>query len=93
MKLKLNRARCFYNPKNKIISIFYLEPSKQIRYIDDSLNCELECIDNKVYCINVKNINVDEFIDYVFNFEHQSEFKSFISYLFNKYDFKISLVD
>lgn len=93
MKLKLNRARCFYNPRAKVITIFYLETSKQIGYIDTPLNCELEPVDNKLYRINVKHINVDEFIDYVFGFEHQNEFKSFISYLFNKYDFKISLVD
>lgn len=93
MKLKLNNVRCFYNPRTKTIKIFYLTNSKEIDYTDIPLNCELEPVDNKLYRINVKNINRDEFINYVFGFEHQNEFKSFISYLFNKYDFKISLVD
>lgn len=93
MKLKLDRARCFYNPIAKVVSIFYLTASKQMRCIDIPLNCELEPISNKVYCISIKDINVDEFINYVSGFESQNKFKSFISYLFNKYHIKISLVN
>lgn len=91
--MKLNNVRCFYNPRAKIITIFYLKTSKRMDYIDTPFNCKLELVNNKLYRIDVKNINVDEFIDYVLGFEHPNEFKSFISYLFNKYDFKISLVD